>query len=377
MKISYWERNTWFNDIDYAIIGSGIVGLSCATTLRKLHPSAKIVVLEQGILPSGASTKNAGFACFGSLSEIIEDLKTHTPDEVVNLVKERVTGLQLLRETLGDEQIVFEQLGGYELFTENDKELYQECLENLERVNSLLYPVFNDTVFSLVPDNFHFGNVHKSLIFNQFEGQIDTGKMMKALLKKAIEADILIVNAIKVDTIEQNEDDVTIYATNIGSLSAKKVCIATNGFAKQFLEKDVQPARAQVLVTEPIENLKISGTFHLDKGYYYFRNIDNRILLGGGRNLDIKGETTTKMEVTERIQQELKRLLETVILPGTRFTIDHSWSGIMGVGIQKKPILERISNNVFCGVRLGGMGVAIGSSIGKNLAELASEGFSE
>ena len=42
----------------------------------------------------------------------------------------------------------------------------------------------------------------------------------------------------------------------------------------------------------------------------------------------------------------------------------------MGVGNQKKAIVKQLSNNVFCGVRLGGMGVAIGSIIGKELAEL-------
>ena len=42
----------------------------------------------------------------------------------------------------------------------------------------------------------------------------------------------------------------------------------------------------------------------------------------------------------------------------------------MGVGNQKKAIVKPISSNVFCGVRLGGMGVAIGSLVGKELAEL-------
>lgn len=377
MTLSYWEHKTWVDNIDYAIIGSGIVGLSCALELRKLHPKAKIVILERGMLPSGASTKNAGFACFGSLSEIIDDLKTHTPAEVVNLIKQRVAGLQLLRENLGDENIDFEQLGGYELFTEDDMALYQECIEKMTAVNNLLHPIFNDAVFSLAKNAFHFENTQESLVFNQFEGQIDTGKMMKAFLKKVAQDDILILNTTEVTDIDQNKNDVSIKTVNLGVLSVKNVCIATNGFAKQFLNKDVQPARAQVLVTEPIENLKIKGTFHLDKGYYYFRNIDNRILLGGGRNLDFKGETTTKMEVTAQIQQELTRLLKTVILPHTPFKIDQSWSGIMGVGTQKKPILETISKNVFCGVRLGGMGVAIGSSIGKNLAKLSSGHISE
>ena len=75
--------------------------------------------------------------------------------------------------------------------------------------------------------------------------------------------------------------------------STSKLLIATNGFASQLINEPVKPARAQVLITKPIKNLHIKGTFHLDKGYYYFRNIDDRILFGGGRNLDFKGEETT------------------------------------------------------------------------------------
>jgi len=133
---------------------------------------------------------------------------------------------------------------------------------------------------------------------------------------------------------------------------------------------EVKPARAQVLITKPIKNLHIQGTFHLDQGYYYFRNIDNRILFGGGRNLDFKTEETTEFAQTKLIQNKLETLLKTTILPEINFEIDYRWSGIMGVGKQKKAIVNQLSNNVFCGVRLGGMGVAIGSLIGKELAEL-------
>ena len=42
----------------------------------------------------------------------------------------------------------------------------------------------------------------------------------------------------------------------------------------------------------------------------------------------------------------------------------------MGVGHQKKPIVKPISNNVICGVRMGGMGIAIGSLVGKEMAEI-------
>ena len=46
------------------------------------------------------------------------------------------------------------------------------------------------------------------------------------------------------------------------------------------------------------------------------------------------------------------------------------WSGILGIGDQKKPIIERVSPNVVVAVRMGGMGVAIGSLVGEEAAAL-------
>lgn len=365
MNYSYWELKSWFSNVDFAIVGSGIVGLSTAIHLKSKYPKSNILVLEKGQLPNGASTKNAGFACFGSLSEIVSDLKTHSIAEVVELVKTRVEGLKLLRETLGDNSLDFKQFGGYELF-ENSK-LFNESKAKLNEINSYLQPIFNDNVYTIQPNTFGFKNVNNELIFNQFEGQIDTGKMMEALLQKAQSAGIKILNSADVTFID---DFGTISLSDQFSFSANKIIIATNGFAQEFLEENVVPARAQVLITEPIPNLNIKGTFHLDEGYYYFRNIDNRILLGGGRNLDFNGEETTEFAITERIQTKLEQLLNDVILPNHDVNIQHRWSGIMGVGTQKKAIVKQVSNNVYCAVRMGGMGVAIGSSIGKEIAEL-------
>lgn len=370
MDLSFWERNTWLSNIDFAIVGSGIVGLSCALALRKKYPGRKIVVFEKGMLPSGASTKNAGFACFGSLSEISEDLKTHTEEEVVALVQQRVDGLKLLRNTLGDGFIDYQEHGGYELFSLRDANLYHDCLAGLPEVNRLLRPVFESEVFSIRENEFGFQKIHKNLIYNQFEGQIDTGKMMQALLQKASEAGILLLNNAEITNFTEDHDAVHLQLNQSEEVSVKKLLIATNGFARQLLNEDVQPARAQVLITKPIENLNIKGAFHLDKGYYYFRNINDRILFGGGRNLDFQTEETTQAGLTPLIQETLEELLETTILPDQTFTIDTRWSGIMGVGARKKPIVKSLSNHVCCGVRLGGMGVAIGSNIGNELADL-------
>ncbi|MGL2962452.1 NAD(P)/FAD-dependent oxidoreductase [Flavobacterium sp. RSB2_4_14] len=369
MNLSYWELKNWFTNVDFTIVGSGIVGLHCALALREKYPNSKVLVLEKGILPQGASTKNAGFACFGSMSEILDDLKSHSEEEVIQLIQKRWQGLQLLRKNLGDTTIDFKPYGGYELFLKEDESSYHECLQKFSFINEILKPIFRNDVFIKEVDRFDFKGIQDYLIFNPYEAQIDTGKMMHALLQKAITNTIMILNQTEVKAFHDKKSSVEITLGDF-SFNSKKLLFATNGFASKLTNNQVKPARAQVLITEPISNLDIKGTFHLDKGYYYFRNIDDRILIGGGRNLDFEGETTTELGQTELIQNRLEELLKEVILPNTDFKISHRWSGIMGLGSSKNPIVEQLSENVYCGVRLGGMGVAIGSLIGQELADL-------
>lgn len=370
-NLSYWETNTYFTNIDFAIVGSGIVGLNAAIHLKKKYPKAKVVVFERGFLPSGASTKNAGFACFGSIGELLEDINHNGEDACLQLVEMRWKGLLKLRTLLGDEAIDFRQYGGFEVFT--NMLSFQECACAIDNINQLLYPIFNKKVFKISTNKIsEQGLAFSHMIENELEGQIDTGKMMSALIGLACSLGVLIVNSCFIDEIQDDSNKATLLINN-QTITAGKLIIATNGFAKQFLPAlNVEPARAQVLVTSVIKNLPLKGTFHYQQGYYYFRNINDRVLFGGGRNLDIDGEHTTAFGLTDEIQQSLEQILPNYILPNTHFTIEQRWSGIMGLGNEKKPIIKPVGNNIVYAVRMGGMGVAIGSLVGEEAATLIS-----
>lgn len=371
-KLSYWEKETFLNHTDYLILGAGIVGLSLSIHLKERHPGKKVTILERGYLPSGASSKNAGFACIGSPSELLEDLTKSSEEIVFETVKKRWEGLNYLKKMLGTAEIGFEQLGSFELFRKGEEALYQSCVEKLPYLNEQLSQITGISEVFTVDTN-----QCKKANFNEFtyairhaaEGQIDTGKMIQRLTSLAISKGVTILNAIAAEEIKPNE-----IVTDFGSVPFHRLAICTNGFARQFLpSEDVQPARGQVVVTSEIPNLKFQGIYHVDRGYYYFRNLGNRVLFGGGRNLDFEGENTTQLETSNLIQAELERILREEILPNTNFKIEHTWSGIMGVGTTKAPIIKQISDTVYCGVRMGGMGVAIGSLVGKELAELMTK----
>lgn len=372
-QLSFWERKTYFEEIDYLVIGAGIVGLSAAIELRNRFSDAKIVVLERGYLPTGASSKNAGFACFGSVTEILDDLANYDESAVWSTVEKRWKGLQNLRKLIGDSNMDLEMNGSWDLILPSDKKKLEEINSRLPYLNQKIEEITGETeVYSEDKDcasKFGFKGVQTSY-FNRLEGQINTGKMIDYLHHLAVSKNIKCIYGVAVEALQSGLYHVSMQ-TSVGFMKAKNVAVCTNGFAKNLMPHlNVKPARAQVIVTTPIHDLKIKGTFHYQQGYYYFRNIDGRILLGGGRNMDFEGETTTEMVTTEKIIDSLKELMSQVILPGSDYSIEYEWSGIMGIGDTKAPIVEKLDERIAVGVRMGGMGVAIGSLIGKELSQL-------
>jgi len=372
-QLSFWEQKTYFEGIDFMIVGSGIVGISTALALRKQHPKAKIVIFERGYLPSGASTKNAGFTCFGSATEILDDLKKMDESLVWSTVEKRWTGLQRLKGLAGVDFMDYQQHGSWDIITHAEADKVDYCDSQLDYLNKNIASITGHTNVYKKHDDCakQFGFQHILTSYeNSLEGQIDTGKLITRLHALAVSQNIQFIFGIEVVALQSNLYHVAVQ-TQAGFLKAKHVLICTNGFARQFLpNRDINPARAQVLVTTPIPKLKVKGTFHYQEGYYYFRNFEDRILLGGGRNLDFEGETTTALDTTEHIMEALNKLLREVILPNQEVGIAYKWAGIMGVGKTKAPIVERIDERIAVGVRLGGMGVAIGSLVGQELAEL-------
>lgn len=372
--LSYWEQQSLL-EYDHIIIGSGIVGLSVAIELREKYPAHRILVLERGLLPTGASTRNAGFACMGSLTELLDDLMYLSENEVVSLFEKRKQGLGVLRSRLGDDKIGYRTKGSFELIHADEL----QTLEHLDLINELLKPVTQKAAFIIANEKikqFGFSETYtKALIENTCEGELHTGKMMRALSDLALSKSIEIKTGAHVTGFEEEEHYVRIFLQdpvrkNSLTFRSKTLSICTNAFTKQLLpDVDVAPGRGQVIITQPIPNLKFKGIFHFDKGYYYFREIDGRVLFGGGRNLDPEGEMTTAFGENEHILNDLKSKLREIILPGTPFEADLTWSGIMAFGKDKQPIVKLLSKRVSGAFRMGGMGVALGSKVAKELVE--------
>lgn len=374
--LSIWEK-TALLDCDVAIVGGGISGLSAAISLKEQAPKIRVKLLERGFLPSGASTRNAGFACFGSLTELLHDIEVMGEQRMVQLVSYRWQGLELLRKRLKDDHMEFDQAGGFEILSESQL----GCLDKIDEINRLLYPIFGRDVYSSILSgdrSFVFGApFNAGMIYNPLEGHLHTGKMMRSLTQLAISLGVEIHTGSEVEAIGGDGPQPKLKVHNHASnakleITCSKLLLCTNAFThKLFGGMEINPGRGVVLVTKPLEKLSFRGAYHYDEGYFYFRDLGNRILFGGGRNHFFEQETTTSFDVPDNVLELLKAQLEEIVAPGLGAEVDYVWAGIMAFGKEKAPLLGQIQENIYAGVRLGGMGVAIGSKIGEELSQYA------
>lgn len=382
---SPWEDELLSYDV--VVVGAGLIGLSSAIEIAERNRSTRIAILERGLVPTGASTRNAGFACFGSAGEILSDIARMGQEGALGVVAQRIAGLQKLKQRTADSNIGYEEHGGHELFFDD-----HPALRSLPELNTLVEPLLGKDVFTRRDDlinEFMLGERVKALVHIKHEATVHSGLLINALWTKAEHLGIRVFTGALVTSI--NGEELTVHTiAGERTIEAKTVVLATNGNMSQItfnrnrpkfkiIDVDASkplptfaPARGQVLLTTPIAGLPLRGSFHFNDGYYYFRNLNDRVLFGGGRNTDFAGETTFSMSTTEPLQQNLEDLLGTVIAPGRDFTIDRRWSGTMAFAEDKQPLVRKIADNAFLAFGCNGMGVAIGSNIGAEVADHVS-----
>ena len=346
--------------LDALVVGGGIVGMNAALTLASRKPEWRIAVVDALPLGGGGSTRNAGFTCFGSPSELIDDWRALGPEATVDLVRKRWEGLQALRTMWGDKALGHRACGAVEAFT--DEALFEEVMAFLPELNEALEDVFQDTAFHAAPAQSSTLHALCGQLRSPLEGDLNTGAMVQAMREGLDRADVAWWPGLKVEELTDAQGLWTA-AAGPRSVSARQVLLATNAFAQDLIDVDVRPVANQVLVSQVMPGLKLDHTVHHDRGYVYVREIEGRLLIGGGRQWDCRDND----EVAERLTAWAQRH----VVGCDSFRVAHRWTGQLGIGSSRRPEVKTLKPGLHAGVRLGGMGVAIGTTVGRMLADLA------
>ncbi len=347
----------------------GLTGIQTAIKLKEVNPKANVTVIDRFSWSLGASTRNAGFACFANISEILDDLQHDTPQNVYSLIANRYKGLKNLREKFGDKNIGYIEKGSVEIFTPQNKDKLHKCIDSIQAINTILYNEIGlDNVFCYASNNSLPNTV--GCISNQYEGQLNTGMLYKTVYDYALGIGVKLFGGLEVTSWEGSKK-ISVQTKEGVSMSTSNLIICTNAFTNTLIKQDISPARGQVIVTEKVDKLPCKGLHMYDNGYYYWRDIDNRILLGGARNLEVVEETSYNFSQNTKITAELKRFMGTQIFE-KEVPIEYEWSGIMAMGVEKEktPIVKEIEPNIYLAVRLGGMGVALSANVANEVSKL-------
>ena len=380
-KLSIWEDQTWGGTYDLAIIGGGLVGLQAALYFTDRRPAARVIVLERDDPPAGASTRNAGFACVGSLGELAEDIDAIGFEATMKLVARRLRGLELLEARVGARSLKLDRLGNIEWFRSNESARFKGACKDLPKVNAALRMrlQLSQNPFVLVPDFQRQTSLPGAgAILNRLEGQLDPGAMVATLQQQAAARGVRSKRA-RVVGYEGSSGEFVVLLDQAEPITARGLVLATNAFTSSLTPANtttsIRPALNQVIVTEPVPGLRWTLPMHLDRGYGYVRRIGDRILVGGFRHRAGFKAQTDKFGLDADVGEHLRAVMQELLPPHQSQKIrvpriDYEWSGVLGLGPTRNPQVMRTTEGAIIAAGLGGMGVALGSALAHDAVSL-------
>lgn len=371
MELSFWEKSVFYAPKDVIIIGGGLQGLWCAYALKRLRPALSVLVVEKAPVPHGASTRNAGFACFGSPTELLHDAALMGEAAMLQIAGMRYQGISTIRQLFADALIDYDHCGGYECLSRTLHPV-ESIYDRLGWLNKGIQAITGQQgVFEPVPEAQASLGLHgfDGLVYNRLEGGLHSGKLVRALTQLVQGMGVELLTGITITGYEPQGNRVLLDTAQQLRFTAGQVISCINAFTPSlFPGTAVEPGRGQIVLTAPVEGLLLKGTFHFDEGFYYFRNLGNRILLGGARNLAIAAETTTSLTITPLIQEALETFLTRHFTTPAPWVIEQRWSGIMAFTPDKQPSVTRPHPNIWVVTACNGMGVALSPVIGEQVA---------
>lgn len=380
---SHWENTTFLRSPDVVVIGAGLTGLQAALALKKNNPKCDVLVIERSPIPRGASTRNAGFACFGGPTELLADLDAYGAESTVATVRERYAGIQALEANYAGRDIDWQKHGGYEVI--DDEATAEMVRERLPELNGLLAEVTGLAETWAYESTPYLHGSTRACLRNPIEAQLHPGKLVSTLLKDCHQAGVRFLFGCEVDyfasqlpeAVGAGAGAVKVEGAGWGSIVAKQALVTVNAFARKLLPADfsetIRPVRNQILLSDPLPGFKLRGCYHYHEGYVYFRNVgEDRLLIGGARHQAGQSSETDAFGPNGVPEAYLIDKLNQW-LPERNWTNEDfptRWSGIIAQGDGKSPVLRYASENVLVAGRLAGMGVALSAALARRAVEM-------
>jgi glycine/D-amino acid oxidase-like deaminating enzyme len=360
--------------VDVAIVGGGYTGLSAARVLAK--GGAKVAVLEQGDIGSGASGVNGGQVEPGVKLGIQKVFQKYGAELGREIWQSSLKAIAFLEQTLAEEQIDCNYAPSGSLVTAYRPAHYKHLLQEAEWLACHLdFQQFEvtppDQMRSVIGSDVFYGG-----IVSHVGGGLHPAKYVFGLAKAAARACACLCEKTKVLGINRSTKESGFRLnTSQGELRAEAILIATNGYTGPLvrqIQRRIFSVGSYMITTEPLppelqQELCPHNRVMYDTKWFlnYFRlTPDGRMSMGGRNNL------SPNLDVVESARNLTRTMLH--IFPQLRgIPVTHTWTGRLGVTFNLMPYIGRV-NGIYHAFGYAGHGVALSGYLGKEAAELIS-----
>jgi glycine/D-amino acid oxidase-like deaminating enzyme len=332
--------------VDVAIVGGGVTGCSCALALAE--GGLRVRVQEARAIASGASGRNGGFALRGGALQYHvarQQFGVESAQELWRLTEryldqmERLAGDALRRtgslRLAADERERDELRGEYGALREDGFEA--------EWVDDLSPPL----------DRLYHGAIR-----HPTDGALHPARWVRRLAARAAEAGVQMAEHQRVESLDE--------------LDAEQVVLATDGYTEGLvpeLDRAVTPTRGQVIATEPLARRLFDCPHYTRRGLDYWQQTDDdRLILGGRRDVRLQEEETGEETITEPIQEALEQFAAELL--GEPPRVSARWAGIFGTTADRLPLAGRVPgrDGVWVAAGYSGHGNVLGLACGDLVA---------
>jgi glycine/D-amino acid oxidase-like deaminating enzyme len=384
---SYWEEtsNEKLNlekltkniNCEIVVVGGGYTGLLCAINLIENY-NLDVILIEAGKIGWGASSRNGGFCSFPPIKTSFKKLqKIYGKEETKRFFRNAVEGSNYTKDIISNYNIDCDVTGESNFIVAHHPNKFKQIKEQAEVYKNefgIETEIYSKEEFNKFG---HGGNEQFGALSYKPGFAINPLKFVNGITKYALSKKLKIFEHTLVDKINKNNGYYTLKSKE-GSVKAKKVVVATNGFYQEGLvpqlNSRILPVISNIIVTRKLTDKEIdlhnfktfSPIVNTKNLLYYYRKLpDNRILFG--TRGDFIGSDQSNLDRAKIMEKFFKNIFP----DWASISIDYNWRGLIAMSQKLTPSIGKIENEeIYYGFGYHGVGVSSAPWTGYQLSKL-------